>query len=126
MFDKDEPTSMTEEKIRSLESIGFKWARLTGEELWNQRYSDLVAFKNEVRYDIAAVPFHSFDVLIFLFAHVLVSQNGHCLVPTKSTDHPELSRLGRWVTTQRSKNTKKGEGLETEKKRKLNEIGFIW
>ena len=66
MFDKDEPTSMTEEKIRSLESIGFKWARLTGEELWNQRYSDLVAFKKEVRYDIAAVPFHSFDVLIFI------------------------------------------------------------
>jgi hypothetical protein len=62
----------------------------------------------------------------FSFAHVLVSQNGHCLVPTKSTDHPELSRLGRWVTTQRSKNTEKGEGLETEKKRKLNEIGFIW
>jgi len=117
---------MTEEMIRSLESIGFK---CTGEELWNQRYSDLVAFKNEVRYDIAAVPFHSFDVLICLFAHVLVSQNGHCLVPTKSTDHPELGRLGRWVTMQRSKNkmkTDKGKGLETEKKRKLNEIGFIW
>lgn len=121
-MDKKESTTMTKERVQLLESIGFKWANLTGQELWDQRYSELVAFKKQVKYyAISAITFLLSLSSFVLFAHGFALQNGHCIVPTKSTDHPEL---GRWVTTQRSK--KKKNGLDKEKKRKLDRIGFIW
>lgn len=37
------PSSMTEERIKSLESIEFVWN--VNEEIWNQRYEELQQFK---------------------------------------------------------------------------------
>ena len=41
-------SSMTEERRRLLESIGFKWAELKGQASWERRFNELVAYKNEV------------------------------------------------------------------------------
>jgi hypothetical protein len=42
-------SSMNEERRRNLESIGFKWAELKGQASWEKRFSELLAYKNEVR-----------------------------------------------------------------------------
>lgn len=100
-----------------LESIGFNWAKLIGQELWDQRFTELVAFKKRVRCGISDVCFLSLNVLIPFICKWFVSQNKHCNVPTKS-------ELGRWVSTQRSERKK---GVITKKnEEKLNRIGFVW
>ncbi|KAL3756894.1 hypothetical protein ACHAWU_007736 [Discostella pseudostelligera] len=47
---------MSAERVQLLESIGFKWTMASGQELWDEYYNKLVAFK---------------------------AQNGHCNVPTR-------------------------------------------
>ncbi|MDQ4140524.1 MAG: helicase associated domain-containing protein, partial [Bacteroidota bacterium] len=47
--------------------------------------------------------------------------NGHCFVPV---NYPENKSLGIWVATQRNLEAK-GQ-LEKNKKKKLNQLGFIW
>ena len=39
---------MTEERIQLLESIGFKWAKASGQELWEEYYNKLVVFQAQV------------------------------------------------------------------------------
>lgn len=40
---------MTQERIAMLASIDFKWAKLSGQALWEQHFNELVDFKKEVR-----------------------------------------------------------------------------
>ena len=47
-FDKGQHTSLTRERKRHLESIGFRWAEPKGQEAWEKRYHELVAFKAKV------------------------------------------------------------------------------
>jgi len=59
-------------KIRRLEEIGFEWNPMRKVlELWERRFSDLIAFKN---------------------------QRGHCNVPAEWSKNPQL---GKWVSNQR-------------------------
>jgi hypothetical protein len=66
-------TSMTEERIRDLESIGFDWGTTKTDwaSIWSVRFQQLCDFKE---------------------------QFGHYLVPFNYTANP---KLGRWVSTQR-------------------------
>ena len=48
-FDKGKKTSMTTERIRLLEAVGFKWAEPKGQAAWDKRYNELVQFKHKVR-----------------------------------------------------------------------------
>ena len=47
-FDKGQHTSLTRERKRHLESISFRWAEPKGQEAWEKRYYELVAFKAKV------------------------------------------------------------------------------
>ena len=40
---------MTPERMRLLDSIGFRWPEPRGEALWNRHFSELVEYKNMVR-----------------------------------------------------------------------------
>ena len=70
-FDNGERSALTQTKINALEDIGFVWAKEKGDTLWEQKFADLVRYRD---------------------AH------GHCNVPTK---YKEDTALGRWVSTQR-------------------------
>jgi hypothetical protein len=48
-------------------------------------------------------------------------ENGHCMVPFR---HEQDKSLGDWVTTQRSNH--KHNKLRLDRKRILDEIGFVW
>ena len=106
---------LNEERIAQLNSIGFVWAAKGrgGEDLnanvrWNERFEELKAYKNE---------------------------KGDCLVPTK---YPENTKLARWVGNQRQhyrfymKAKEEGTidpqagGMNEERIRKLESIGFCW
>ena len=47
-LDKGQHTSLTRERKRHLESIGFRWAEPKGQEAWEKRYRELVEFKAKV------------------------------------------------------------------------------
>jgi hypothetical protein len=114
-------SSMTVERRRHLESIDFKWAEQKGQVSWEKRFSELVAYKSEVRTPIV---FCNLSPLIISSYHVLSikhSKTGHCDFPTKSKDN---SALGRWITTQRS--AKKNGDITKNNERRLNEIEFAW
>eukprot|EP00546_Thalassionema_frauenfeldii_P016745 CAMPEP_0178896718 /NCGR_PEP_ID=MMETSP0786-20121207/1338_1 /TAXON_ID=186022 /ORGANISM="Thalassionema frauenfeldii, Strain CCMP 1798" /LENGTH=301 /DNA_ID=CAMNT_0020567171 /DNA_START=3171 /DNA_END=4076 /DNA_ORIENTATION=- len=85
---------LSDRQVRALDALGFDWGETYGKDLWNNRYGELREYKRI---------------------------HGNCLVPTKYKDN---SKLGRWVSTQRSK-LKKGI-LDREKIDQLNEIGFVW
>jgi len=80
-----------EERIERLAELGFKWSRYEG---WEQRCSELSKYQQE---------------------------NGHCNVPRKYQDNPQL---GRWVNTQRSRH-KVGK-LSGERRARLDDLGFSW
>lgn len=90
-------SQMSDLKMRLLESVGFKWAKRKGSISWNERYNQLVAYKEK---------------------------EGDCNVPTRSSDSSEIKVLGRWVTSQRSL-YKRGV-IDKEKIKRLEEIGFTW
>ncbi len=71
-MDDGEKSSMTEDRKRQLEMIGFTWAKRKGDYSWNEKFRELEEFKR---------------------------MNGHVDVPTK---YEENKALGRWVSTQRS------------------------
>ncbi|GAX11425.1 hypothetical protein FisN_22Lh110 [Fistulifera solaris] len=71
-MDDGEKSSMTEDRKRQLEKIGFTWAKRKGDYSWNEKFRELEEFKR---------------------------MNGHVDVPTK---YEENKALGRWVSTQRS------------------------
>ena len=51
-FDKGQHTSLTRERKRHLESICFRWAEPKGQEAWEKRYHELVAFKAKVCFSV--------------------------------------------------------------------------
>jgi hypothetical protein len=48
LIDGTRRSSMTDERRRLLESIGFKWAEQKGQASWERRFNELVAYKNMV------------------------------------------------------------------------------
>lgn len=77
--------------------FGFRQSQL---DQWNERYQDLVAFRNA---------------------------KGHCLVPLK---YPELPSLAHWIRRQRYQHRLKYDGkhssMTDEREATLENLGFIW
>lgn len=120
LFRKGKKSAMTEEKILRLEEIGFLWdashmrgkdrnkggrgrGKVGGVKLtakWDQRYKELIEYKNE---------------------------HGHCNVPLKFELNQQL---GRWVFNQRYQYRVLQQGKKSlmtmERIAQLNEIGFLW
>jgi hypothetical protein len=96
------PSPMTEERIRSLEGIGFDWGTTTTdlESIWSARFQQLCEYKIQI---------------------------GHCLVPYLYSANP---KLGRWVSTQRRTYRLYQEGktsaMTEERIRALESIDFDW
>ena len=94
------PTPMTEDRIRELESIGFDWGtrRIDWAPIWSVRIQEIREFKEQ------------FD---------------HYLVPVKYSANP---KLGEWVSTQRKNFRLHQEGkpscMTVERIRDLESIGF--
>jgi len=108
LMKEGKPSSMTDDRIRQLESIGFQWSNddillkeakggQTFEEKWNERFHELEAYK---------------------------AKHGHCNVSTKS------GKLGNWVKRQREQYRLSKEGksssMTDERVQKLELIGFQW
>eukprot|EP00980_Cylindrotheca_fusiformis_P006910 scaffold1442_cov128-Cylindrotheca_fusiformis.AAC.31 len=100
---------LTEERIGLLNDIGFTWtirSRDTFGESWNQRFEELKEFKRI---------------------------HGHCLVPSRYSESPEL---GVWVGTQRTQyrlymsgqenGTSTTSSMNEDRIRALEELGFAW
>ena len=47
-FDNGDKTSLTLNRQRQLESIGFRWAEPKGQAAWEKRFNELVAFQAKV------------------------------------------------------------------------------
>jgi hypothetical protein len=98
------PSSMTAERIRELENVGFEWGRGKNKTSlkcsWNERFEQLREFK---------------------------VQFGHCLVPHRYTTN---RNLGIWVSNQRAQYRLQQEGkpsrMTAEHIRELENIGFEW
>jgi len=92
-------STLTPERREALDSIGFPW-RLWTKKTWEERLSDLQAFKDE---------------------------HGNCDVPIRR-DEPQS--LATWVDEQRKlyRNKQKGKknALSDEREAKLEEMGFSW
>lgn len=95
-------SSLNDERLHRLQSIGFRWGKRKGQASWDEKYEELKEYK---------------------------ARFGNCHVPTK---YKENTALGRWVSTQRAEYKKytDGDGSKTamnpEKIRKLEAIGFAW
>eukprot|EP00985_Skeletonema_marinoi_P026616 scaffold20741_cov129-Skeletonema_marinoi.AAC.1 len=103
-------TSMTQDKVARLNSLGFQWAmnkvvqwngwEATDDEKWNTRYNELIEYK---------------------------SVNGHCNVPRR---YQANEALANWVMTQRKQYKKFLAGDTTsmtqDKVARLNSLGFQW
>lgn len=92
-------STMTPERIDILNEIGFVWD--SHEVIWNERFSQLVSFKQKV---------------------------GHCRVPSYCKDCPQLAS---WVKCQRRQyklfwEEGKGSSMTMDRIKLLNSIGFIW
>jgi hypothetical protein len=83
---------LSEERIQRLNQIGFVWDILDAS--WEEKFAELLAYK-EI--------------------------NGHCKVPVKGSEHPQL---GSWVDRQRL--YRKEGKLSEERIQRLDEIGFVW
>lgn len=100
--DSDEnslPHLLTLERILKLKQIGFSWD-MSHDTEWKKRYEELRAYN---------------------------TSHGHCMVPARCQQHPEL---GRWVMTQRRQSVLLKEGkpsrMTKERQRLLEKIGFVW
>lgn len=98
---RGEPSAMTVERAKLLESIGFKWSSKDPRNVpWKTRYEELKEYRQ---------------------------QHGDCLVPFGWEENPQL---GVWVSMQREayklKMENKANGISDEKIMKLNSIGFVW
>jgi hypothetical protein len=83
---------LSEERIQRLTQIGFVWNIL--DAAWEQKFAELLTYK-EI--------------------------NGHCKVPVKESDNPQL---GSWVDRQRT--FRKKDKLSEDRIQRLDEIGFVW
>ncbi|MCZ6840535.1 MAG: helicase associated domain-containing protein [Alphaproteobacteria bacterium] len=81
---------LSPDKAERLEALGFEWDLFAA--LWEERFSELVRFKEE---------------------------HGHCNVPARWVENPELST---WVTAQRSRRGK----LSPDRVERLEALGFEW
>ena len=90
---------MTEERIRALQSVGFKREEPTLGSLWSERFQQLREFK---------------------------VQFGHCAVPQKYSANPKLNKG--WVATQHNNYSMYQEGkpspMTEERIRALQSVGF--
>ena len=89
------PGRLSREQREKLDSVDFMWRenmQKLPDKNWKKMYSKLKSFRNK---------------------------NGHCKVPSKSRENPQLSS---WVSRQRHSKNK----LARWKIDKLNEIGFSW
>lgn len=93
-------SSMTPERIRALEEVGFTWAKRKGQPVWDTKFAELCEYKRI---------------------------HGDALVPTKYADNPAL---GRWVSTQRAAyramQDEEKTSMTKERAAKLESIGFVW
>ena len=93
------PSSMTTERIRELESIGFEW-ETNAASYWNERFAQL----------------HEFKV-----------QFGHCLVPTQYSANPKLGIwVSKQRSNFRLYQEGKPSPMTTKRIRELESIGFEW
>lgn len=95
------PSSMTNERVNLLDSIGFQWsARDPRHVPWETRYEELLRYKRD---------------------------NGNCLVPIGYEKNVQLSN---WVSTQRQQFklliNGKPSRLTKERAELLNWAGFVW
>eukprot|EP00816_Leptocylindrus_hargravesii_P003939 CAMPEP_0196825058 /NCGR_PEP_ID=MMETSP1362-20130617/92836_1 /TAXON_ID=163516 /ORGANISM="Leptocylindrus danicus, Strain CCMP1856" /LENGTH=227 /DNA_ID=CAMNT_0042205429 /DNA_START=275 /DNA_END=958 /DNA_ORIENTATION=+ len=93
-------SSMTDERVQKLESIGFQWSMRgdkTPENMWDTRFHELEAYK---------------------------AKHGHSNVPFR------LGKLGRWASMQRRQHRLFKEGksshMTDERVQRLESIGFRW
>jgi hypothetical protein len=107
--EKGQKSNITDERIKSLEDIGFTWSlrdtsKMAPRKSWDAHFESLVEFKEK---------------------------NGHCDVRVRSKQHPTGS-LGRWVEKQRHHYNSRAEDPSAEPKitdeqiEKLESLGFKW
>lgn len=94
-------SSMTEDRLQALASIGFTWAKRKGQATWDTKFAQLKEYKE---------------------------LHGDCLIPTK---YSKDLALGRWVSTQREQYRLMMQGdprtkMTQERAKKLEEVGFVW
>ncbi|WP_080126619.1 DEAD/DEAH box helicase [Chlamydia suis] len=85
-------SELSEDRIARLEELGFVWDIL--EEAWEKNFLELQRFREE---------------------------HGHCKVPKRYPQHPQLAS---WVRNQRV-DFKKGD-LSEDRIARLEELGFVW
>jgi hypothetical protein len=106
---KGQKSNITDERIKTLEEIGFTWSlrdtsKMAPRKSWDAHFQSLVEFKEK---------------------------NGHCDVRVRSKQHPTGS-LGRWVEKQRHHYNSRAEDASAEPKitdeqiAKLEGLGFKW
>jgi hypothetical protein len=104
---KGNKTNITEDRIKSLEEVGFVWSlrdfsKMAPRKSWDDHYQSLVEFKEN---------------------------NGHCDIRVRSKKHPTGS-LGRWVEKQRDRYNSRSENtyfkISPEQIKKLEDLGFKW
>lgn len=101
LMKKGKPSSMTVDRIKLLNDVGFSWSiRIDPEKMWNLRYEQLQHYQQE---------------------------NGDCLVPQRFPGNP---KLGTWVNTQRRHYKLMNEGrpscMNAERVKMLKKIDFVW
>lgn len=94
-------SNLSDARINALENLGIEWnVKLKDDRLWDDRYYELVAFKEE---------------------------NGHCNVPQRYKDNLSLAE---WVVNQRYQFKKINYGnnsyLTPERIEALDKLGFEW
>ena len=98
LYQEGKPSSMTTERIRELESIGFDWG--SNQTDWSLRFQQLCEFK---------------------------AQFGHCLVPNKYSANPMLGQwVSTQRYNYRFRQEGKPSPMTAERIRELESIGFDW
>ena len=133
-------STLTDERLERLQSIGFRWAKRRGHARWDEKYVSWCALEGRTRenvwwyllFDWLIIPFLFYLLLLRLFCTQnellqYAAKFGNCHVPTK---FKENTALGRWVSTQRAEYKKFCNGqkssLNNENIRWLDSIGFAW
>ena len=96
LHQEGKPSTMTAERIRALESVGFDWGKSS--TLWSEQFEQLVEYK---------------------------VQFGHCLVPQQYAASPKLGKwVSTQRTTYRLQREGKPSTMTEERIRELESIGF--
>lgn len=94
--DKRGQPSLSATRIDMLDSVFFDWGKRNGDELWEKRYGELVAYNKK---------------------------HGDCNVPA---DYKRNTKLGSWVREQRKQYKKGDNAMTEDKKSRLNALRFSW